>query len=113
MSDRTTIKNALKDIPGLGSISGTWPTAKSKFPAIVVGLVSRKNTDRRDDQAYLVESEYYVRIFAYDSDVVDDLFDAVKTRMEAIGWELTYSFEQNVEGALQMICRYSKTSPIV
>ena len=112
MSDRKTIKNALKDIPGLGSISGSWPTAKSKFPAIVIGLASRQNTDRRDDQAYMVEIEYYVRIFAYDADTVDDLFDAVKTRMEAIGWELTYSFEQNAEGALQMITRYTKTTTI-
>lgn len=109
-SDKTTIKNALKTISGLGSISGSWPNAKTKLPAIVIDLASRRTTDRRDDVKYLVAKEYNVRIFATDPDTVDTISEAVETRMEAIGWECTFSFDQNVEGALQQINRYSKTT---
>ena len=58
------IKTALEDITGLGSISDSWPTAKTKLPAIVVDLASEQGADRRDDKRYLTEIEFYVRIFA-------------------------------------------------
>jgi len=109
--DKTTIKDALKGITGLGSISSSWPNAKTKFPAIVVDLASRKIVDRRDDVKYLTENVYYVRIFGYDPDVIQTIFDAADPLMEALGYECIFSFDQNTEGALQQINHYSKTTP--
>ena len=110
-SERVTIKNALKTITGLGSISSSWPNSKSKFPTILIDLASRKNADRRDDVSYLTEHVYNVRTFGYDPDVVEEISEAAVPLMAAIGYERVFSFTQNVEGALQQIDRYSKTAP--
>lgn len=105
------IKTALEDIPGLGSISDSWPDAETVLPAIVVDLASELGTDRRDDRRYMTELEYYVRIFAGTPAQIHTMFEAVNPRMEALGYELTFKFDQNTAGALQLITRYTRTIP--
>ncbi len=105
------IKTALEDIPGLGSLSDSWPASEADLPAIVVDLASEQGTDRRDDRRYMTELEYYVRLFAGTPAGVHALLEAVNPRMEALGYERTFKFDQNAAGALQTITRFTKTVP--
>ncbi len=105
------IKTALEDIPGLSSISDSWPDAETVLPAIVVDLASEQGTDRREDKRYLTEIGYYVRIFASTPAQIHAMFEAVYPRMEALGYEITFKFDQNTEGARQTITIWTKTIP--
>ena len=103
------IKDALEDIPGLQSLSSSWPNDETAFPAIVVDLASDQTADRRDDQPYLVELQYYVRLFARSKDELRQLMPAVDTRMAAIGYERVFRFEQNDANVKQWVTRYVTT----
>ena len=105
------ILSALEDIPGLGSLSDSWPDTETPLPAIVVDLASELTTDRRDDTRYLQELEYYVRIFASNAADTHAILGAVDPRMTALGYERTFRFDQNTAGAKQLITRYTKTIP--
>ncbi len=105
------IKTALEDIPGLGSISDSWPVSVADLPAIVVDLASEQGTDRRDDKRYMSELEYYVRIFADTPSAIYAMHEAVQPLVEALGYEFTFKFDQNTAGALQLITRYKRTIP--
>ncbi len=105
------IKTTLEDIPGLGSISDSWPASVADLPALVVDLASEQGADRRDNRRYMTEQEFYVRIFAGTPAQIHAMFEAVVPRMEALGYELTFKFDQNTAGALQTITRYAKTIP--
>ena len=105
------IKTAIEDIPGLGSISDSWPDVETVLPAIVVDLANEQGTDRRDDKRYLTEIGFYVRIFASSPAQIHAMLEAICPRMEALGYEITFKFDQNTDGARQMITIWSKTIP--
>jgi hypothetical protein len=105
------IKTALEDIPGLQSLSDSWPESVADLPAIVVDLAGERGTDRRDNVRFLTEQEFNVRIFGNTPAEVHTIFEAVVPRMETIRYELTYKFDQNTAGALQTITRWTRTIP--
>lgn len=105
------IKSALEDISKLKSVSSEWPDEKALYPAIVVALASEINDDYRDDAPYLMEMEYYVRIF--DTDKTKKRMRAVleeaDQRMAAIGYRRISRVEQNMPRVNQWICIYQTT----
>ena len=107
------IKAALEDVPGLKSLSDSWPDTETELPAIVIDLASEKGADRRDDKRYMTELVYYVRIFADTSQEAQAIFVAVKPRMENLGYENVFKFDQNLAGAKQMVTRFLKNIPTV
>lgn len=102
------IKDALAGIPSLKALCSSWPDDKTKYPAIVVDLAADQSSDFRDDRPYLVELEYYIRIF--DTDPTKKRMRAVlaevDTRMEALGYTRTFRFEQNENNVKQWVTRY-------
>lgn len=105
------ILSALEDIPGLGSVSDAWPDAETALPAIVVSLAGKKTADRRDDKKYIIGLEYYLRFFATTSTDNQTMFHEAESRMEALGYECTYEFDQDTAGAKQYVTRFTKTIP--
>jgi len=103
------IKDALEGIPGLKSLSSSWPDDKTAYPAIVVDLASDLHVAFYNDRPYLTELQYYVRLFARNKDDLRRLLAEVDTRMEAIGYERVFRFEQNDANVKQWVTRYLTT----
>ena len=103
------IKDALEGIPGLKSLSSSWPDDTTAFPAIVVDLASDQTADRRDDRPYLTELQYYVRLFARNKDDLRRMLTETDARMAAIGYERVFRFEQNDANVKQWVTRYLTT----
>jgi hypothetical protein len=103
------IKDALEGIPGLKSLSSSWPDDTTAFPAIVVDLAAEQTTRWYNDRPYLTELQYYVRLFARNKDDLRRMLTETDTRMAAIGYERVFRFEQNDANVKQWVTRYLTT----
>ncbi|MEA5017027.1 MAG: hypothetical protein VB099_20965 [Candidatus Limiplasma sp.] len=109
-AQRKEIIQALKSIPGVRNISAAWPEGKDPIPCITVDLASKRATDRRDDKPYLTQTEFYVRLFAVADGDFESIGGEIEARMEELGYEQTFGWEEPGPGVRQLAFRYQKTN---
>lgn len=109
LSQRREILTALKAIPGLRNASASWPRNQDPIPCVTVDLASRRATDRRDDRAYLTETQFYVRLFAVSEQDFERLEPEVEDALEALGYEQVFQWEETGQGVRQLAFRFQRT----
>lgn len=99
---------ALRTVPGVQSVVRGWPKARERLPCIAVNLAAESVIDHRDDQRYLMEVEYYVRLFTAQATQADAMRDAIDDVMLAQGYELTLAYDDDSEQIRMSVFRYRK-----
>lgn len=99
---------ALRTVPGVQSVVRGWPKAKEKLPCIAVNLASEVVLDYRDDRRYLMEVEFYLRLFTAQATQADALRDAIDDLMLSQGYELTMAYDDDSEQIRMSVFRYRK-----
>lgn len=109
-AQRQEILAALRAIPGVGNASPSWPQAQDPIPCITVDLAERRATDVRDDRSYLTRTQFYVRLFAVTEEDFGRIGGEMEERLEALGYEQTFQWEEPGPGVRQLAFRYQKIS---
>lgn len=100
---------ALRAIPGVKSVVRGWPKAAEKLPCIAVNLAEESVRDYRDDARYLMEVEYYIRLFTAQAIQADALRDAIDDAMLGLGYRLTLAWDDDSDQIRLSLFRYRKT----
>ena len=112
MTEREKVKAVLETIPGIKAFETKWPDKFNTLPCIVLTLASERGVDRRDDEEYLTEIEWYVRTFAAKEADLQAVSKAAGAAMRALGYERTLLWEQTEGNVRQVVARYQKTIPM-
>ena len=104
-SQITRVEEALKAIDGICVTRG-WPKDFASLPCVAVSLAGESKIDRRDDRAYLIEVEYYLRVFTDTNKQMDALLGSVDNAMEAIGYEQSFFWGEDDATMKQTVLRY-------
>ena len=110
MEDVNNIIGALAAATAAQHITRGWPAAETAelLPAIALRLASESCTARYDDQAYLMETEYDLRVFARDPVLADQVDKEACLCMEALGYQRTFAAEEATAAVFQRLSRYRK-----
>ena len=89
MEDVNRIIRALAGETSAQHVTRGWPLeeAAALVPLIVIRLASESCTARYDDQAYLMETEYELRVFARDPAQADTVAEEARLCMQALGYQ--------------------------
>lgn len=102
------IKNALRGVEGVKSVTRGWPASLEAMPCIAIAKAADTPVEYRDDMEYLTELEYYVRIFSQTVEAADAIAPEVETQMESLGYRRVFdSDEDDGETRIQAM-RYRK-----
>lgn len=107
-NDAGRILGALKQVPGVASVTRGWPKQSAKLPCVLVGLAADVAEDYRDDEEYLTSLEYDVRIFSRTSDDSDAVSDGVDDAMRRLGYRRTLRYEDYGEDIRMVVLRYKQ-----
>ncbi len=91
-------------------ITRGWPLAEDVLPVIAIRLSRESCTARYDDAAYLMETEYDLRVFARDAAQADTIAREACQCMAQMGFERTFAAEEPSAAVHQHMSRYQKTS---
>lgn len=105
VDDAPRVVEALRAINGV-TVGTTWPKAEIRQPYVLITLAGDRSADNRDDQRYLTELEYYIRVFTDKAEAMRRVCNAVHAAMEALGYVLTFRWEEPGEGRRQTALRY-------
>lgn len=105
-NDAGRILGAIKQVPGVASVTRGWPKQGAKLPCVLVGLAADVAEDYRDDEEYLTSLEYDVRIFSRTSDDSDAVSDGVDDAMRGLGYRRTLRYEDYGEDIRMVVLRY-------
>ena len=108
-AQRREILAALGAIPGVKNASAAWPQAADPIPCVTVDLAGKNTADRRDGKPYLTRTEFYVRLFAVKDADFERIAGEMEARLEALGYEQTFQWEEPGPGVRQLAFRYQKT----
>lgn len=106
--DAPRILDALRQVEGI-TVTTAWPKEEPTRPVVLLTLAGDTPADHRDDQEYLTELEYYVRVFAAKAADMRRICAAVQDAMEALGYRRTFRWEEPGEdgGWRQTALRYN------
>lgn len=110
MEDVNSIIGALAAQTSAQHITRGWPAAEAAelLPVIVLRLASESCTARYDDQAYLMETEYDLRVFARNPALADQVDKEACLCMQALGYQRTFAAEEATAAVFQRMGRYCK-----
>ena len=111
MEDVTTLIRALAAATSAQHITRGWPAAEATGlePVIVLRLASESCTARYDDAAYLMETEYDLRVFTRDPAQADTVAEEVRQCMLGLGYQRVFAAEETSAAMHQRIGRFRKT----
>ena len=89
------ILEALEPIPGLRYVGDSYPEGEAETPLIVVELASDRVEKYAGDKPYLVEMEYYLRIYGTEKKTMRRILAEADARMADIGYRRTFRYEGN------------------
>lgn len=107
-NEAEAIKARLMGVEGVRSVTRGWPKGFADLPCIAITKAADTPIERRDDQEYLAELEYYVRIFGDKISQVDDLAPLVDAAMEEMGYTRTFSYDDDGDDVRMQAMRYRK-----
>lgn len=102
------IRSALTQVPGVKSVTRTWPVGAYQLPCIAIARASQTPLDARDGSTYLSEVTVYVRIFtgtASEGDAIAPLADA---QMEKLGYTCVFAADEDDGKVRIQAMRYRK-----
>ncbi|MBQ8149048.1 MAG: hypothetical protein IJ041_00880 [Clostridia bacterium] len=110
MEDVNRIIRALAGETSAQHVTRGWPLeeAAALVPLIVIRLASESCTARYDDQAYLMETEYELRVFARDPAQADTVAEEARLCMQAQGYQRVFTAEETTAAMHQRVCRFRK-----
>ncbi len=110
MEDVNNIIGALAAETAAQHITRGWPAAETAdmLPVIALRLASESCTARYDDQAYLMETEYELRVFARDPALADQVAKEACLCMLRLGYQRIFAAEEATAAMFQRIGRYRK-----
>lgn len=111
MEDVRTIIGALAAATSARHVTRGWPAADAaeQEPLIALRLASESCTARYDDAAYLMETEYDLRVFARDPAQADTVAEEARLCMHALGYQRVFTAEETSAAMHQRICRFRKS----
>lgn len=103
ISESDQIAEVLTSIDGVKCITRGWPSVMDRetLPCIIVQKAGERGAGRRDDQEYLTEIEYYIRVFARVGAEADRVAAAAQACLLSLGYERVFGWEEFTED----ICR--------
>ncbi|MEG0901696.1 MAG: hypothetical protein RSG96_06220 [Clostridia bacterium] len=109
-SELMQIKRALLAVAGAVMVATAWPKGFGALPCVLVQLAGERGADRRDDAVYLVQLEWYVRVFARkrEQDLLP-LCGRVCAAMEALGYEHIFRWDDDSAEVCPVVFRFVKT----
>lgn len=106
MTDEDTrILTALGGIEGADVVTA-WPREPGLIPVVMLTLAGESAADRRDDRIYLIEYEYYVRVFAAKAADLRRVRAAVDDVMDSLGYACVLRWDEPGDGWRQTAMRY-------
>lgn len=110
MEDVNSIIGALAAATAAQHITRGWPLADAAdlVPLIALRLASESCTARYDDRAYLMETEYDLRVFAHNPAQADTVAEEARLCMQKLGYERVFAAEESSAAMHQRIGRYRK-----
>ena len=111
MEDVNRIIGALSAATAAQHVTRGWPSAEATelMPLIALRLASESCTARYDDEAYLMETEYDLRVFAHDPAQVDSVAEEARLCMEQLGYQRVFTAEETTAAVHQRMSRYRKS----
>ena len=109
MTERENVKATLGEIAGVKLVATTWPKQFKELPCILLTMAGEKGADFRDDEEYLTEIEWYVRVFAVKEDNLLAVADAAQTAMQQLGYVRNLRWEEPGADLRQVALRFTKT----
>ncbi|MBE5801693.1 MAG: hypothetical protein E7319_05325 [Clostridiales bacterium] len=111
MEEIDKILGALASGTDARHVTRGWPGAEAEelLPLIAVQLAGESCTARYDDVAYLMETEWYLRVFAADPAQADSIGRQAGMLMHELGYEPVFAHEEATARVHQCIRRYRKT----
>lgn len=111
MENVNSIIGALAAETSAQHITRGWPAAETAelLPVIALWLASESCTARYDDQAYLMETEYNLRVFAHDPAQADRVAQEACLCMQGLGYQRVFAAEEATAAVFQRMARYRKT----
>lgn len=106
IDDKPRILAALRAIPGVIDALPVWPKDWAALPCIVVVKSGEAAADFRDDEEYLTDVEYYIRVFTNTETERAIISSAAHDAMQALGYRRTFAWEDDTAEARQMVLRY-------
>lgn len=94
---------------GVKAALPAWPATKAKLPCIVVTEAGNTPIDHRDDREYIIELEYYVRVFSNTPGEQAKIASDVDDAMKALGYSRTFSWEDDGAEVRQKVLRYKQS----
>lgn len=107
-TELAAIKAALRSIQSVKLVSTTWPKNFATLPCLVVQLSGESPADYRDNREYLTELEWYVRVFSGSERAHYALCDAVRERLEALGYSRTFRWDEGGAEVWHTAFRFKK-----
>lgn len=109
-NEAEAIKEVLRTIDGVKSVSRGWPKAfaRDTLPCIAIAKAADTPMDFRDDREHIAELEYYIRIFAEKATAVDAIAPRVDMEMEKMGYTRTFSYDDDESDVRMCALRYRK-----
>lgn len=104
----TAVKATLKQLKGVKRVVTAWPKDFAVLPCLVVQLAGERPADYRDNREYLTEVEWYVRVFSGSERMHYALCEAVRERMEALGYVRTFRWEEGGAEVWHTAFRFKK-----
>lgn len=104
--DKARIRAELLLIPGVARALLSWPEDWEQLPTIVISEASNRPWDNRDDQEYITELEYYIRVFADKASEIVEISSAVDDKMVELGYERHMTYEDDSAEVRQKALRY-------
>jgi len=97
-------------ISGVKAVFPDWPETWQELPCVAVTESANQSAEYRDDEEYITELEYYVRVFARISEDRAAVSSAVDDTMRTLGYKRTFAWEEpgNEGGVRQKAIRYRK-----
>lgn len=110
MEDINVIIAVLATETSAQHVTRGWPRADAAdvMPLIALQLAGESCTARYDDAAYLMETEYYLRVFARDPAQCDRVAREACRCMAGLGYQRVFAAEEATAAVHQRIGRYRK-----
>ena len=110
MEDVNSIIRALAAVTSAQHVTRGWPAADAEDvePLIALRLASESCTARYDDRAYLMETEYDLRVFARDPAQADTVAEEATLCMQSLGYQRIFAAEEASAAMHQRIGRFRK-----
>lgn len=100
------ILTALEACKGARSICRGWPESFELLPCIAVSEASNQVERFYSTDEYILEAEYYVRLFTKKAKEGDSLAIEVEELLKGIGFDRTFTYEDDNENIRQRLMRF-------